>query len=70
MANKPIYWILCAGILQAGILHADEAPPSLELLEYLADTDTSNGQWLDPLEMKNVASNEKTDESEREHRDE
>ena len=79
MDKKTIFWIVCAGVLQTGYLHAEEAPPSIEFIEYLADTDTSNGDWVDPLEMKKIASNkqtdksvqkQQTDKSERDHKDE
>jgi hypothetical protein len=70
MDKKTIVWVFCTGILQTGNLYAVEAPPSIEFLEYLSDIETSSGEWLDPLEMKEIASNEQTDESERDHRDE
>lgn len=57
-------------MLQAGALRADEPAPSIELLEYLADVSTGNGDWLDPLEMKNIASNDQNEKTQQEKRDE
>lgn len=70
MVNKAIICTFYACILHVGVLHADESAPSIEFLEYLADVNTSNDDWLDPLEMKNIASNDKTDDTQQEKRDE
>lgn len=65
MVNK-IILLLLGSFFLAGSLHAADEIPSIALLEYLADLETSNGEWLDPLEMKNVANNEQTDAYKRE----
>ena len=45
--------IIC--LLQANSTYADQAQPSIELLEYLADIETNNDIWIDPLQMKELA---------------
>ena len=55
---KPSVGILCcAALMNFGISHANEAP-SIELLEYLADLEKDNDEWIDPLKMKEIANNE------------
>ncbi len=56
--------------LQPALLCADTSTPSIEFLEYLADVSTRDGEWLDPLEMKNLASNDQEDTIKQETRDE
>ena len=36
---------------------ADKPPPSIALLEYLADMNDNDGEWIDPLKMKELANN-------------
>ena len=50
-----LFCILC--LLQASTVYADadQAQPSIELLEYLADLETNNDIWIDPLQMKELA---------------
>lgn len=70
MDKTILFCIFYTCTLSASISLADEAPPSIELLEYLANVETSNGDWLDPLEMNELASNEQIESFEQEKSDE
>ena len=41
---------------------ADDTQPTLELLEFLAEWETDNGEWIDPLQMQNLARQTPEDE--------
>ena len=45
------------GALLSPMALADKPPPSIELLEYLADMNDNDGEWIDPLKMKELANN-------------
>ena len=53
-----IYFCL---IMQTTIANAGQAEPSIELLEYLADLDNNNDEWIDPLQMNEIANNQITE---------
>ena len=44
--------------MQSPIANADQPAPSIELLEYLADLENTNNEWIDPLQMKEIAINQ------------
>lgn len=48
-----LIFVIC--LMQANTTYADQAQPSIELLEYLADLETYNDIWIDPLQMKELA---------------
>lgn len=53
MKSQRFLAVLLACVPSAGQASADEAgqPPSLELLEYLAEfVDNGDGRWVDPLD--------------------
>jgi len=39
------------GLWTGAVCGQEEDPPSLELLEFLADWETSQGSWIDPTEL-------------------
>jgi hypothetical protein len=53
--------------LWAGAVCAEEEEqPSLELLEFLADWETSEGQWIDPTELDQWTVPDKEEKHEKE----
>ncbi|MCW9005150.1 MAG: hypothetical protein OQK70_07800 [Gammaproteobacteria bacterium] len=60
MVKKFIVTLYCLiGISFATGIHADSADqPDLEFLEFLADWQSDQGEWLDPLHMQELAQNE------------
>lgn len=70
MVSKALLWVVWTGFFLASPLHAEEEAPSLDFLEFLADVETGQGEWLDPLDMNEVASNEKNVKPERVKSDE
>lgn len=44
----------------------EEEPPSLELLEFLADWETSEGRWIDPTELDQWTVPDKEEKNEKE----
>ena len=57
MVKYALTLIYCCLIMQTTIVNADQATPSIELLEYLADLDNTNDEWIDPLQMNEIANN-------------
>lgn len=53
-----IYGLL---LIQATSAIADQPAPSIELLEYLADLEKNDDEWIDPLQMKEIANNHITE---------
>ncbi len=55
MTRIPAEWCLSLLFLTAGAVMAEEnasgaeVPPSMELLEFLGDFETPEGEWLDPM---------------------
>lgn len=50
-------WLLglCfAGAAQAAVEKSNDGPPSLELLEFLGEWQTSQGELIDPLQLQEV----------------
>lgn len=39
----------------------DDTPPSLEFLEFLADWESDQGEWIDPLQMQQLEKDEHTE---------
>lgn len=62
MVKKNWYRFCCLSVLQATLAHAEQPMPSIEFLEYLAEMDNSNGEWIDPLHMKELVKNDQADE--------
>lgn len=62
MAKKHLYKLCCLSVLQVTLVHAEQSAPDIEFLEYLAEMETSNGEWIDPLYMKELEKNDQTDE--------
>ena len=60
MVKYFIFAVYClAGILFAPASHGDSTDqPDLEFLEFLADWQSDQGEWLDPLHMQEFAQNE------------
>lgn len=57
-------WLLCGLLLAAGgaLGAAEEAAPSLELLDFLGSFETADGQWVDPTQLEMPPSaDERTD---------
>lgn len=48
-------------VLPQQVLAEEDILPSLEFLEFLADWQTDQGEWLDPLQMLQLADNEHTE---------
>ena len=52
--------IVCLALLILGALYAtpahctDEEPPAMELLEFLAEFETEDGEWVDPTDLENM----------------
>lgn len=44
--------LLLAALLLAVPALAEDAAPSLELLEFLGSFETADGQWVDPTELE------------------
>jgi len=58
MNTKAVSGWLCAacfiGVAQAAPEKSNDAPPSLELLEFLGEWQTSKGELIDPLQLQEV----------------
>lgn len=62
MDKKLLFKVFCITALQSTLAQAEQVMPGIEFLEYLADTENKNGEWVDPLEMKELAQNDQTEE--------
>lgn len=62
MAKNMIFSLICiTGCLLPVAIHAELADqPDLEFLEFLAEWQSDQGEWLDPLQMQELAQNEHT----------
>ena len=62
MAKNIIFALTCmTGCLLPVAIHAEPADqPGLEFLEFLAEWQSDQGEWLDPLHMQELAQNEYT----------
>lgn len=58
MVKHILKLIYCLAFMQSPIANADQPAPSIELLEYLADLENTNNEWIDPLQMKEIAINQ------------
>lgn len=70
MAKKNLYKLFCLSALQVTLVHAEQPMPGIEFLEYLAEMENSDGEWIDPLYMKELARNDHEDEFTQEQGDE
>lgn len=43
--------LVFTGFFAAGLSHAADPPPDMEMLEFLGRFETANGRWLDPLSL-------------------
>lgn len=72
MSTKRASWLaaailLCPAMAAAGRDRpAVEAPPSLELLEFLGEWETKDGDWVDPMQFVSPAG-EADDDTEGKH---
>lgn len=57
MVKYTLSIITCFGVSLMPMAFADKPAPSIELLEYLADLENSENQWIDPLQMKELSEN-------------
>lgn len=48
-------------VLPQQLLAEADTLPSLEFLEFLADWQADQGEWFDPLQMQQLADNERTE---------
>ena len=53
-------YCLAGILLPAGIQAASADQADLEFLEFLAEWQSDQGEWLDPLQMQELAQNEVT----------
>lgn len=60
--NQKSFWVLVL-LLVAVPVWGESEEPSLELLEFLADWQNEEGDWVDPIEF--VGGDERVDESEK-----
>ena len=58
MVKHALKLIFCFAVMQSSIVNAEQPAPSIELLEYLADLENTNNEWIDPLQMKEIAINQ------------
>ena len=61
---KTLLFISCciSSLMLPQQIRADEdTPPSLEFLEFLADWESDQGEWIDPLQMQQLADDEHTE---------
>lgn len=61
---KTLFFISCciSSLMLSQQIRADEdTPPSLEFLEFLADWESDQGEWIDPLQMQQLADDEHTE---------
>ena len=58
MVKSALQLISVIFLLQTNTAYADQDKPSIELLEYLADLETVDDIWIDPLQMKELAINQ------------
>ena len=63
LAKKPTYQTLLASLLLLTAVSAGE-PIELELLEFLAEWQTEDGQWIDPINFFGEEDNNQVAESE------
>lgn len=57
MVKRGLRLIYCIALFYTPIAYAGKFLPSIELLEYLADLENDDGQWIDPLKMNDLANN-------------
>ena len=62
MAKNIIFALYCITgcILPMGIHAESSEQPELEFLEFLAEWQSDQGEWIDPLQMQNLAQHEYT----------
>ncbi len=60
--NQKSLWVLVLLLVTVPVW-AESEEPSLELLEFLADWQNEEGDWVDPIEF--VGGDERVDESEK-----
>ena len=58
MVRHTLYLFYCFSLLLVTAVHGEQQPPSVELLEYLADLDNNDEEWIDPLQMRDLAINQ------------
>jgi len=64
--------MMCCGIFSsfAADVHEQGQEPDIEMLEYLGSWETENGEWLDPLQLFELAENSLSKEQEKRQSDE
>ena len=58
MVKSTLQIIFVIFLLQTNTTYANEDQPSIKLLEYLADLETIDDSWIDPLQMKELVINQ------------
>lgn len=52
---RPALLFMMASVCSFPATAGDDSLPAMELLEFLADWETTDGQWVDPLELKELS---------------
>ena len=55
-----LLYCLSGCLLPVGIQANSDEQPDLEFLEFLAEWQSDQGEWIDPLQMQDLAQNEIT----------
>ena len=52
---RPAVLLMMASVCSFPVTAGDDSLPAMELLEFLADWETADGQWVDPLELDELS---------------
>jgi len=52
---RPAALLMMASIYSISATAGDDSLPAMELLEFLADWETTDGRWVDPLELEELS---------------
>ena len=58
--------VVVLSLWASAVCGEEEEPPSLELLEFLADWETSEGRWIHPTELDQWTVPDKEEKNEKE----
>ena len=52
---RPAALLMMASVCSFSVTAGDDSLPAMELLEFLADWETTDGRWFDPLELEELS---------------
>ena len=51
---RPAALLMMVSVCSFPVTAGDDSLPAMELLEFLADWETTDGRWVDPLELEEL----------------